>query len=608
MTAAVDVDAGLVRSAATATGTLVTDETTLHPTDTPVNNYRALLRRHRLSLGLLAVTSGIAGLIEALILILITRSAFAVSDGEDTIGLIGTWNVARSTVLVIAVGLVLVTVIFQIASTWQSARLGALVVARIRHDLTQAFLRATWASQHGERMGKLQELLTTFIRGGAQLITATTLATIAVCNLVALVVTALFIDALAALALLVIMVFLGLLVRPIRGLVRKEARITADAGMEFATKLGETSQLGMEMHVFNVQNPAIDRLAELIEANRQTNRRLAFLQQSVPTTYGSMSYLALIGGLVVIAAIGSTDLTSVGAVTLIMFRAVRYGQMLQINTTTINANIPFLDALGDELERYRGARVVDHGEPIGEIGEMRLANVSFEYDAGTPVLRGIEATIGTNEIIGVIGPSGSGKSTLVQLLLGLRDPSEGSVLSGERDIRRLSRVEWARRVTFVPQQAHLIAGTVADNIRFLRDGVADDEIERAARLANLHDDVMAWPERYERQVGESGSHLSGGQQQRLIIARALVEQPDLLIMDEPTSALDARSEHLVRGSIRELRREMSIVVIAHRLSTLEDCDRIMVILDGELRGFDTPQRLREHNAFYQEALIMSEVR
>jgi ABC-type multidrug transport system fused ATPase/permease subunit len=93
----------------------------------------------------------------------------------------------------------------------------------------------------------------------------------------------------------------------------------------------------------------------------------------------------------------------------------------------------------------------------------------------------------------------------------------------------------------------------------------------------------------------------------LIIARALVERPDLLIMDEPTSALDARSEHLVRRSIRELRREMSIIVIAHRLSTLEDCDRIMVILDGELRGFDTPQRLREHNAFYQEALVMSEV-
>lgn len=586
---------------------MATDETTPQPSEILPSSYRGLLRRHRLQLGLLALTSGTGGLIEAVILILITRAAFAVSDGDEVIQLVGSWEVARSTLLLIAVGLVLLTVMFQITSTWLSARLGAFVVARIRHDLTQAFLQATWASQHGERMGRLQELLTTFIRGGAQLITATTLATIAVCNLVALIVTAVFIDAVAALALLAIMVILGLLVRPIRGRVRREAAITADAGMEFATMLGETSELGMEMHVFHVQEPAIDRLADQIEVNRRTNRRLAFLQQSIPTTYGSMSYLALISGLAVVAAIGSTDLTSVGAVTLIMFRAVRYGQMLQVNTTTVNANVPFLDALDDELRRYRSARVIDHGEPVGEVGTMRLADVSFAYDEGPPVLHHIEATIGINEIIGVIGPSGSGKSTLVQLLLGLREPTSGAVLSNGRDIRRLSRAEWARRVTFVPQEAHLVAGTVADNIRFLRGGITDDEIVRAARLANLHDDVMAWPERYDRQVGERGSHLSGGQQQRLIIARALVERPDLLIMDEPTSALDARSEHLIRGSIRELRDEMSIVVIAHRLSTLEDCDRIMVILDGELRGFDTPQRLRAVNEFYQEALLMSEV-
>ena len=585
----------------------MTDETISEPSATVPSSYRELLRRHRLQLGLLAMTSGIGGLIEALILVLITRAAFAVSDGTDVVHLVGSWDVQRSTLLVIALGLVLVTVVFQVASTWQSARLGALVIARIRHDLTQAFLQASWASQHGERMGRLQELLTTFIRGGAQLITATTLATIALCNLAALIVTAVFIDAIAALALLVIMVVLALLVRPIRSRVRHEAAVTADAGMEFATMLGETSGLGMEMHVFHVQQPAIDRLADQIENNRRTNRRLAFLQQSIPTVYGSISYLALISGLAVVAAIGTTDLTSVGAVTLIMFRAVRYGQMLQINTTTINANVPFLDALAEELRRYRNARVIDHGEPVGRVGTMRLADVSFAYDEGQPVLRHIEATIGTNEIIGIIGPSGSGKSTLVQLLLGLRDPTSGAVLSDGRDIRRLSRSEWARRVTFVPQEAHLIAGTVADNIRFLRDGITDDEIVRAAELANLHDDVMAWPERYERQVGERGSHLSGGQQQRLVIARALVERPDLLIMDEPTSALDARSEHLVRRSIRELREEMSIVVIAHRLSTLEDCDRIMVILDGELRGFDTPRRLREVNEFYQEALIMSEV-
>ena len=160
-------------------------------------------------------------------------------------------------------------------------------------------------------------------------------------------------------------------------------------------------------------------------------------------------------------------------------------------------------------------------------------------------------------------------------------------------------------MTFVPQQSHLIAGTVADNIRFFRDGIPDERIEYAARLANLHDDVMSWEDGYQRQVGEKGGHLSGGQQQRLVIARALVEQPDVLILDEPTSALDVRSEFLIRQSLESLREHMTVIIIAHRLSTLENCDRIMVVMDGELKAFDAPDRLAETNAFYRDALEMS---
>ena len=148
---------------------------------------------------------------------------------------------------------------------------------------------------------------------------------------------------------------------------------------------------------------------------------------------------------------------------------------MQSSITSINATLPFLGSLDDELTRYRSARVVDHGQPIGSIGALRLDDVSFEYTTDTPVLRHVSATIDPHEVVGVIGPSGSGKSTLVQLLLGLRDPTSGLVLSDGRDIRVLSRTEWARKVTFVPQDAHLIAGTIADNIRFLRDDVSQDD-------------------------------------------------------------------------------------------------------------------------------------
>ncbi len=570
--------------------------------------YLALLRAYKGRLALLAVTAGSGGVFEAAILVLIARIAFAVSDDEGSVDLAGGWSLDLGPAFAVAVGLTFFTIVLQILATWQSASLGALVIQRIRTQLSAAFLEATWASQHDERAGRLQELLTTFIRGGAQLVAATTLGTIAVCNLLALLIVSMFIDVFVAIGLLVVVVVLAVSVRPLRKLVRREATVTADAGMRLATTLSETSQLGMEMHVFNVQPHAQARLAVLIDENAQTNRRLAFLNQFTPTTYGSLSYLALLGGLGVIAAIGVSDLSSVGAVTLIMLRTLRYGQTLQINATQVNANLPFLDHLDDELERYQRAKAHDGGETVEKIGDIRLDDVSFAYHPGTPVLNNVDAVIDEYEMVGVVGPSGSGKSTLVQLLLGLRSPTSGAVFADGRDIRTLSRAEWARHVTFVPQQAHLIAGTVTDNIRFFRDDVTDERIEHAARLASLHDDVMGWPEGYAREVGEQGGHLSGGQQQRLVIARALVEDPDVLILDEPTSALDVRSEYLVRQTLNELRKHMTVIIIAHRLSTLESCDRIMVVMDGELKAFDAPDRLAETNTFYRDALEMSGVR
>ena len=250
----------------------------------------------------------------------------------------------------------------------------------------------------------------------------------------------------------------------------------------------------------------------------------------------------------------------------------------------------------------------DGGQPVGAISRIEVQHVTFAYPGDQAVLHDLTLTIEQREIIGIVGPSGGGKSTLVQVLLGLRDPQEGRILADGRDIAELDRAEWSRKVTFVPQSAHLIAGSVADNIRFLRDEVTDEEVERAARLAHLHDDVMGFEDGYNRQVGEQGGHLSGGQQQRLCIARALVENPDVFILDEPTSALDVRSEHLIRETLLALKERMTVIVVAHRLSTLDICDRIMVIQAGELKGFDTPTNLEQSSEFYREALVLSGMR
>jgi ATP-binding cassette subfamily B protein len=369
--------------------------------------------------------------------------------------------------------------------------------------------------------------------------------------------------------------------------------------------LSEVSHLGLELQVFNVQPAARDQVFDLIAASKDAERRLAFARGLISPTYTGLAYVALIGALGIVELSGTANLTSLGAVMLIMLRSLSYGQGLQAASAAIAATSPFLLTLHEELARYQAARRHDGGRPVGTVGTLSLREVSFSYVPGVPVLHDLTFDIAPREIVGIVGPSGGGKSTLVQLLLGLREPDAGTIEADGRPVSDLSRAEWARRVTFVPQDPNLFSGSIADNIRFLRDGVDLTDIERAAKLAHLHEDVVGSAEGYDRLVGEGGGRLSGGQRQRLCIARALVEQPDVLILDEPTSSLDVQSEHLIRQTLVDLREHMTIIVIAHRLSTLDICDRLMVIQDGELKAFDTPARLSEGNAFYHQALVLS---
>ena len=145
---------------------------------------------------------------------------------------------------------------------------------------------------------------------------------------------------------------------------------------------------------------------------------------------------------------------------------------------------------------------------------------------------------------------------------------------------------------------------MGDNIRFFRDVTADD-IVRAAKLANIHDEIRSWPRGYATPVGERGGELSLGQRQRLCIARSLVGDPDVLVLDEPTSSLDPRSEALVREALATLAPNVTLFIIAHRLSTLDTCDRIMVLQSGRLQGFDEPRHLEDSSPFYREALRLS---
>jgi ATP-binding cassette, subfamily B, bacterial len=193
---------------------------------------------------------------------------------------------------------------------------------------------------------------------------------------------------------------------------------------------------------------------------------------------------------------------------------------------------------------------------------------------------------------------------LVQVILQLRAPDSGLYLVNGVPASQFVLDDWHARVAYVAQEPRLLHASVADNIRYFRP-LDDAAVERAARLARIHEDIVNLFGGYDAVIGPRADAVSGGQQQRICIARALAGEPEILVLDEPTSALDPGSEHLLQESLLSLKGQVMLFVVAHRMSTLDICDRIMVIVDGRLAAFDTSAQLKQKNSYYRRASALS---
>lgn len=246
-----------------------------------------------------------------------------------------------------------------------------------------------------------------------------------------------------------------------------------------------------------------------------------------------------------------------------------------------------LGALDRVLELMHPAgEVVDaaDAEPLPAIrGEVQFTDVSFIYaDGVTPALRGITLTVQAGHRVAIVGPSGAGKTTLINLLPRFHDPTSGTVLIDGMDLRRVTLRSVRRQIGLVPQETVLFSGTIRENIAYARPDATLEQVEEAARLANAHEFIAALPQGYETVTGEGGVALSGGQRQRLAIARAVLNNPRLIILDEAMSALDPESEMLIQQAFDRLMEDRTTFIIAHRLSTVRKADRIIVLDNGQV--------------------------
>ena len=413
------------------------------------------------------------------------------------------------------------------------------------------------------------------------------------------------VDYILALVALIVMPLIISTVKKYTKKIRKSGRIRQDTSGAVTAFIQETLSGIFVIKAFNNSDEMIEKYKVISKDEFEKSYKSTKIKAKVSPineviTTIMVLLVASYGGyqIIVLKSMTAGDLisfvTALGLMSQPLKRLISKNNDLQEALPSADRVIEILDV---PLEQdYFG----EEKELKSEIKDMKFENLSFHYDDSPElILKNINLNVKAGEVIALVGKSGSGKTTLVNLIPRFYEVTEGAIKVNGIDIKNISLKKYRDYIGIVPQESFLFSGSISENIAFGKNGVTEDEIINAAKMANAYDFIMELPNKFETEVGERGVLLSGGQKQRIAIARALIQNPEIMILDEATSALDTESERLVQDALDKLMVNRTTFVIAHRLSTIINADKIVVMENGEIKEIGTHQELLEFKGLYK---------
>ena len=470
---------------------------------------------------------------------------------------------------------------------------------RTRGKLLGDFLNAKWSYLLEQKLGYLEKIVMLNVQTSSRLLGYISSAIMIFASLTVYIVVAINISWRLTLITLLIGGLVLLIIRPIIYKIRIFSGNGEKLNKKIAHHINE-SILGMKtIKVMAAGENIIDISRDYFSQIRKIQMKSSLLSIATGALMQPISVIFILAVFAFYYRNPSFNLAALVAIIYLIKQMFNYFSQLQKNLVSVNATVPYLKIVLEQEQLAKTSQEINQGIKKFKFNQaLELKQVDFSYADNKTVLSKIDFKINKGEIVGIIGPSGSGKTTLVDLILRLFRLNSGQILLDGINIEEIEISDWRNNIGYVSQDIFLMNDSIINNIRFHDDSLTMEDIISAAKMANIYDFIQSCPEKFETIVGERGIMLSGGQRQRIIIARVLARNPKFLIFDEATSALDNESEVKIQKIIENLKGKLTVFVIAHRLSTVINSDRLLVLENGKIIEQGVPKELLANKNTY----------